>query len=64
MYSLEGITIYAAIAYPLGTVSTLVYLLMADMPDASNFFSGLVIFLCDVFLSGIWPIYWAVLHWI
>ncbi len=40
---------------------TLTYLLVQDWPTL-NWWNWLIIFPADVFLSEIWPIYWAVLR--
>jgi len=50
-------------AYVIADIATLVYLLVMDAPDF-NAWNWLIIIPVDIFLAQIWPIYWAVLHWV
>lgn len=50
------------LAYGIGALATLVYLL-AFSPGHFNAWNWLIVVPLDIFLSGIWPVYWL-LHFI
>jgi len=52
------------VIYITGYVTTFLYLVVVDWQETSNFLSWLFCAGVDAFLSSIWPIYWAVLHWV
>lgn len=44
--------------------ATFFYLCIKDWQEVSGFFNLAFCFFINIFLSTIWPIYWAILHWI
>jgi len=52
-----------AIGYILGQIATMVYLTFLD-GYAYTWWNWIIALPVNLFLSTIWPLYWAVLHWI
>jgi hypothetical protein len=53
-----------AIGFIAGQPLTFVYLVWQDAKDTDGFLAWLVVLAADGFLAAIWPIYWAILHWL
>ncbi|NDV19243.1 hypothetical protein GO013_07395 [Pseudodesulfovibrio sp. JC047] len=53
-----------AVIYAIGYAITFFYLVVVDWHETSNFLSWLFCAGVDVFLATIWPVYWAILHWV
>ena len=53
----------ASLIYMLGSLGTFIYLTFFD-GYAYNAWNWLIAIPINLFLGAIWPIYWALLHWI
>ena len=51
------------LAWGLASPATFIYLIVQDAPDF-NAWNWIIIIPCDVILSGLWPLYWAIFHWL
>ncbi|WP_101339761.1 hypothetical protein [Cereibacter azotoformans] len=54
---------FFSVIYSIGGIATFVALIVMDFPDF-NFWNWLIILPINLFLAGIWPIYWGLLHWV
>lgn len=45
-------------------IATFIYLLVTDWPEIGHWRQVPIFIAIDGFLAMIWPIYWAVLHWL
>lgn len=54
---------FAMIAYIVGDVATFIYLTFGA-GYVYNAWNWLIAIPINLFLAQIWPLYWAVLHWI
>lgn len=54
---------FATVVYVLGNIGTFVYLTFFDgyIYTAWNWVIAIPV---NLFVSSIWPIYWAILHWL
>ena len=55
-----------ALAYILGNIGTTIYLFVDSFQNSDAGVLGwiFVIIPVNIFLGSIWPIYWAILHWL
>ncbi|MBX3596019.1 MAG: hypothetical protein KF874_00470 [Rhizobiaceae bacterium] len=59
-YRMNGVLKFVFVA---GDVATFIYLTFFD-GFTYNWWNWLFVIPINIFLSTIWPIYWAILHWI
>lgn len=58
-----GTTIFV-IAYTIGQPATYIYLMWESWNQTEGVLGWVIMLGGNFFLSMIWPIYWAILHWL